>query len=278
MSEKMLILYRGNRLDHMYGAAIVASWTNNNHEIVRLEHGEPLPDVTGRDVFLINVVVDPDDITRMVATARVVLFAGNSVRALANLAEHDTENKVHVQTDPSHSTAVMLWTKLYGHNYPTVLTYLDEYYFNRSELPNSTHMLAALRHEPCTVENVERLMALDEDGLDSLRYLGRIAYEAHVRACSSITHTNLRYATVEGQLVPVCNAPAHCATEISRLILGNYPFSVVYYDTVRGRRYLLRKGQRSDVDICAVAARHGGKGNLNTATFTTELNSPFGIN
>jgi len=260
ITMKTLVLYHDD-VDGFTAAWIV--WRAFDHEIeaVPVNYGQPPPDVTGRDVLIVDFSYPRATLLDMKAKATSLRVFDHHKSAQQDLAGLD-----FCVFDMDRSGAQLVWDELMGGKRPTLVDHVGDRDLWRFKLPFSREINAWIHCRPQTFE-VWTMLAHDIDhDHDNIVVAGRGAVaniEAYVTAMK-------RYARVVefcGYHVPVVNAPGPNASEVlGALAEDGYPFAVGYFQRSDGRwQYSLRS--RGDFDVAELARFFGGGGHKNAAGF-----------
>lgn len=262
-------------------------------------YGKPPPDVTDRDVIMVDFSYKRPMIEQMIASARSMLILDHHKSAMEDLSGLVGRNglpaysyaqlsewcgvsgydprkgALGVTFDMTRSGAGLAWD-FFSDRAPRIpfVDYLEDRDLWRKQLPDGDQFTIALRSYPQDFETWGVLLdrgvgELIREGRPLWRYyrqrideLAKSAYEAEIPdpACEG---ANLRFW--------IANAPYFAASELAG-DLGQRPgspFGASYFEVAPGEwQYSLRSGP--GFDVSAVAKAYGGGGHAGASGFTVK--------
>ena len=281
MSMRPLVLYHDNCPDG-FGSAW-AAWLNYGDEADyrAVNYGQEPPDVTGREVYILDFSYPRKTLLRMKREA-----AGMCVLDHHKTAQADLEGLEFCEFDMNRSGATMAWDYLISpvrlpeeerwRQEPEIVRqnlvtrrfveYLTDRDLWRFALPQSREVSAALWSYPRTFEawtdcaqNIDRLK---QEGVAILRFKNALVEQMCAQSA---------WVTIEGHKVPFVNASV-CFSEVGEALCHKFPdapFAAYYFDRGDGRR---QWGARSQgFDVSAVAKALGGGGHTQAAGWTEDI-------
>ena len=138
---KSLVLFHANCADG-FGAAIAAyTAIGEAGEYVAVQHGQPPPDVTGRDVYILDFSYPRDVLEQMFGVANSLLVLDHHESAQQALA-----GLTYARFDLTHSGAVLAWEYFHpGTRVPDLLAYVEDRDLWHHALPQTHEISAYLR-------------------------------------------------------------------------------------------------------------------------------------
>lgn len=221
-------------------------------------YGDPPPDVTGRDVLLVDFSYPRTVLERMHAEARSLVVLDHHKTAQADLEGLD-----YCVFDMNRSGAQIAWDYLGGgDDRPPIIDYVADRDLWRWAMYGSRQINAAIWSWPLTFEAWDGLMeiapaTLERDGAAILRYQQTVAAEIAAQA---------KRVQLAGYDVPAVNAECLRA-EVGEILRQAEPFAVVYWDRGDGRRQYMLVSADDGVDVSAIAKGQGGGGHAHAAGF-----------
>jgi uncharacterized protein len=266
---KPLVIYHGGCRDGFCAAWVAWRLLRDTADYHPGYYGQPPPDVTGRQVFVLDFSYPREVMDEMAGKAGSLLVLDHHQTAAAALA-----GAPYAQFDMNRSGAGMAWDHMHGGERDTIVDYIEDRDLWRFKLPHSREINAYLSTLPFDFEewsSVSTTCAQDTievaDPTLTMRKLGAPVVaktEQYVREVAK----NARRVTFHGHNVPIVNAPQ---VDISELLdmLANQPlvaFALGWWQRSDGVfQYSLRS--RGDFDVSVLAKRHGGGGHKNAAGF-----------
>jgi len=289
-SKNVTVLYHGGGCRDGFAAAWVMRMLYQDAEFLPVNYGEPVPDVDGRDVFLVDFCYGAFDLVRLVQRNKSVTVLDHHATAEATLKEVrdkiDDPDKFVFVFDTTKSGARLAWewcVRESGPNEPFwerdasgvdtprdppwLVAYVEDRDLWRWALPNSRAVNAAIRLTPLEFGAWDEMShCLPEDlirqGLAVLQRDAEIV-ASHVRAAVP--------RRIAGSVVPAVNATV-LTSEIGHELCQGRLFAAMYFDDLKAgvRRWSLRSDM-GGMDVGAVAKSLGGGGHARAAGFEEAL-------
>ena len=263
-----LVIYHGHCMDGAC-AAWVARAALGTVDLHAAFYGAEPPDVTGRDVLVLDFSYKRGVLQSMAAKARSFRVLDHHKTAQEDLAGLD-----YCLFDMTRSGAGIAWDELMGGQRPWLVDYIEDRDLWRFKLPESEAVNSYLQtagYDP---------MAFDEiafDGLPSAINKGKVALAVR-RSYIDMVKENTLLASLAPDLprVPSVNAPYWSISEVVGELCEGHPFAFGWHITSTGRAvYSLRS--RGDYDVSAIAKRWGGGGHKNAAGFNAPSPVHFSV-
>ena len=254
------VIYHGGCTDG-FGAAFSA-WKclGNRAEYHACKHGEPPPDVLGKNVVVLDFSYDNATTKRMISEAASLLVIDHHKSAMVEL--HDVSN---THFDMTHSGARLSWDFFHpGHPPPKLINYIEDRDLWKWELPYSKEFSAAFDMVPFTFEDFEKYEddSVFDDAVKRGSYI--LAYSKTVikKVCEKAALR--RY---QGMEVMVVNS-SHWMSEIGNRLSHDCDFAVIwYYDHEDRKIKVSLRAFHDNVDVSEIAKRFGGGGHKKAAGF-----------
>lgn len=283
---KVLCIYHGNCQDG-FGAA----WAvRHGFDPRRIEfhagvYQDPPPDVTGRNVLLVDFSYKRPVLLEMAKKARSILIldhhksAAEDLAGFRELAPHDqwdddtlelvaeSPEKIAVLFDMNRSGAGIAWD--FFHHLvlrPSLIDHIEDRDLWRFKLDGTREISAALFSHPYDFELWDRLM--QEDHIETLKAEGAAITRKHFQDIENLLPVVTRKMRIAGELVPVANLPLTMTSDAGHLLCDRHgaPFAACYWDTPDGRVFSLRS-KDDGADVSAIAKQYGGGGHRNASGF-----------
>mgnify|MGYP000004502918 FL=1 len=260
------IIYHGGCVD-----GLVAAWAARlkfadaaaaeDVECVPAQYGSEPPDVTGRDVVIVDFSYPRDALVRMADAARSIIVLDHHKTARDAL-----EGLPFCVFDMERSGAGLAWDILHpGKPRPWIVDYAEDRDLWRWKLPDSRDVNAWLQSIPLTLDAVGDTVAA---GRDAALHAGRAVSVAQRRYIET-AKTGARFAMV-GSFgpVPVVNAGVYCNSEVVGELAVGHPFAAAWVECSNGTVLYSLRSPPDGVDVGAIAKTFGGGGHRNAAGFT----------
>lgn len=229
---KPLIIHHAHCADGFTAAWVVHHFLQGEAELHAASYYEPPPNVTGRDVFVVDFHYDRETTIAMKHNASSMVVLDHHRTAADAL-----DGIEGCFLDMERSGAMMAWdyfgersnsSKKSWHVYvalvsrfgtkiaedlyekPWLVRYVQDRDLWRWELPHSRAINAYIQHQPHTIENWDRIASLSVEEAAAAGQASLTAIHSYVE--STLMSTQMMF--VSGHLVPVVNAPPWHASEL----------------------------------------------------------------
>jgi len=242
-------------------------------EFVPTNYGLGRPDVTGKNVAIVDFSYKRDEMREICRQAESVIVLDHHKTAEAELdgLQDEFGNNVVIKFEEGKSGVLMAWehffpVSAFERKMPVLIDYLDAGdLWQLDRYDDLKQVQAALRSYPYDFEQWDQWMT--PAGLDQLRSEGGAIRRFIEQKVDEIIKTQHSIA-IDGQNVQAVNAPWFLASEVAGS-LAEQPDSsgwgVCYYNNYDGKTFSLRS--RGDVDVSEIAKKLGGGGHAGAAGF-----------
>lgn len=254
-----------------------AAWVVHRHHpgasFLAASYGDEAPDVTGRDVVIVDFSYPRDVLERMHAQAKSLLVLDHHKTAEAALKGLD-----YAIFNQDRSGAGMAWDYFAdGELCPKLVQYVEDRDLWRWALPHSREInswIMSFGFDFTHWNEMARVLE-DEAGRTAAIAAGSALQNKHMKDCHALIQEALTEIEVLGHKVPAVNAPFMLASDIGNILstIPGVPFAVTYYDTLTERRFSLRSNKDHGLDVSEIAKQFGGGGHRNAAGFAVPNHS-----
>lgn len=289
-----LCIYHGNCADG-FGAAWAVREALGDIDFHPGVYQDPPPDVTDRDVILVDFSYKADVLFDMVRKARTVLVLDHHKTAADDLAglpppldgpydasamrewaQQCNGPPLHALFDMERSGAGIAWDYFHqGKPRPKLIDHIEDRDLWRFNLPNTREIQAAVFSYPYDFEVWTGLMLATD--LSELAIEGAAIERKHHKDIAELIHVVTRMMKIGGHVVPVANLPYTMTSDAGHLLCGEvdvdtvlgvakYPFAGCYWDTPTGRVFSLRS-REDGLDVGQIAKQYGGGGHKHASGF-----------
>ena len=277
--NKPLVIYHGNCADGFSAAWCFWRKYGDGADYHAGVYQQDPPDVTGRDVYLVDFSYKAPVVARMLEVARSVTLIDHHKTAIDDLRplkEHQVMANGHGLVadnfgwfcDLERSGATLAWDYLFPHqSRPPLLGHVEDRDLWRFKLPGTREIQAAVFSYEYTFENWDRLMMADARELATLTAAGAAIERKHHKDIAELVKVCKRRMVIGGTEVWVASLPYTLTSDAGHLMANGEPFAACYWDTSDGRVFSLRS-QDDGADVSAIAAQYGGGGHVHAAGFT----------
>lgn len=281
-----LCIYHGNCADGFTAAWAVRRALGDEVEFVAGTYGNPPPDVTARDVILVDFSYKRPVIDAMALEARSILILDHHKSAGEDLAgylrpigtgwqqhlEHvaaDGHVVVYALFDMERSGAGIAWDYFHpGEERPKLVDYAEDRDLWRFAMPNAREINAYIFAHDYTFENWDALADELKDPLcfEEARAGGEAIEKKHHKDVAELVAKLRRRMVIGGYDVWVANLPYTLTSDAGYLLAQGMPFGACYWDTPEGRVFSLRSAD-GGLDVSEIAKAYGGGGHRAAAGF-----------
>ena len=264
MNAKPLCIYH-----HGCADGFAAAWAVRKfHAGVEVDfhpgiYGEAPPDVTGRDVIMVDFSYRREVLLPLIEQAKSVLILDHHLSAMGDLA--DLPGNVRTIFDMERSGAMIAWDHFFpGQSAPLLFDHIQDRDLWRFAIPTTREVMAAVFSYPLEFETWDKLLTLTpplqlfQEGLAILR--------KHNADVAAIVRDARRIVNFGGFAIPAANVPWIFASDVAGELAKDHPFAATYYDDADGRRWSLRSTP-SGADVAKIAQAFGGGGHKHAAGF-----------
>lgn len=277
-----LVIYHGGCWDG-FCAAWIARRALGECEFVPAQYDQDPPDVTGREVYILDFSYKRPVMLEIMAKAKKVVVLDHHKTAVAELAgivqELDDSTTVlpSIRFDMNKSGGRLAWEyfrearKSMSESWITaswLVDYTEDRDLWRWKLPYSRAINANLRSHPLDFQvwdDLSTLSVVDGPDADAFQEGGA----AILRREKQIVDEHVKHATeieMDGHKILAVNATV-LFSEIAGELAKNRPFGAAYFIRAGDTRVWSLRSTDDGVDVSEIAKRHGGGGHEHAAGF-----------
>lgn len=254
--SKTLILYHAHCSDG-FGAAY-AAWKalDTRADYLAVNHGESAPDVTGRDVVMLDFAYPRAVTLDLAGRARSLLILDHHKSAAADLSDQS-----FARFDMTKSGCVLAWEHFHPNApVPELLRYVQDKDLWDWKLPDSQEVSAALSSYPLDFRmwDAFKVSELVREGRAIRRYQGQLVREI----CSQARHGEFA-----GHEVPIVNTPV-LQSYVGNALARGEKFVLAWHERPDGSVRVSLRSTDGGLDVAEIARRHGGGGHERAAGFS----------
>jgi oligoribonuclease NrnB/cAMP/cGMP phosphodiesterase (DHH superfamily) len=292
---KTMCIYHGNCADGFGAAWVVRKALGDQVEFVPGVYGEEPPDVTGKNVILVDFSYKYDVLSSLAYKANSIIVLDHHKSAAADLSrfepfhagiEQDTKHDdgsvllgwktAHdmacLQNGPAiaccfdmeRSGAMLAWDHFFpDQEPPALLLHIEDRDLWLFKLEGTREIQANLFSYPYDFEVWDKLMEAD---VLSLVSDGAAIERKHHKDVAELVGVTKRRMKIGGYDVPAASLPYTLTSDAGHLMAKGEPFAACYWDTPTGRVFSLRSTEQG-LDVSEIAASYGGGGHRNASGF-----------
>lgn len=256
-----MCIYHGNCADG-FGAAWVVRKALGEIDFHAAVYQEPPPDVTGKDVVMVDFSYKRTVLLEMAEKANSILILDHHKTAVEDLV--DLPANVTAKFDMDRSGAMLTWGHFFpGEAPPPLLLHIEDRDLWRFALQNTRQIQANVFSFPYDFQVWDTLMA---SAPETLAAEGEAIERKHFKDIRELLSVTTREMVIGGHRVPVANLPYTMSSDAGHDLAKGRPFAACYWDTPQGRVFSLRSSD-AGADVSEVAKQYGGGGHRNAAGF-----------
>lgn len=262
-----LVIYHGQCSDGLC-AAWVARKVLPNAQFFPAIHGQPPPDVSGKDVYLFDFAYKRPTILEMHERAKSLAVIDHHKTAAKDLSDLP-----FCTFDMSRSGATLAWehfkNRIKG-EMPWLVSYVEDSDLCKFSLPFSREINASLNSYPFDFkvwDALERVYPTSYIANTALVHDGKVILRFRERLVEMVLQ-HARRVELDGYRVMAANTSVVHGEVASKLAQDN-PFGVAWYRREDGKIVHSLRSIETGVDVSVVAHNHGGGGHLHSAGFET---------
>ena len=272
-----MVIYHGNCADGFSAAWCFWRRYRNGADYVAGVYGKPPPDVTGRDVYLVDFSYKRAVVEEMLRTARRVTLIDHHKTAIDDLLPLKSDMAATNNNgmgdnfgwfcDLNRSGATLAWDYLFpGEDRPLLLGHVEDRDLWRFKLPGTREIQAFVFSHEYSFELWDKLMSADQVELLKMTAAGAAIERKHHKDVAELVAVCKRRMVIGAYDVPVASLPYTLVSDAAHLMAQGEPFAACYWDTAEGRVFGLRATDEG-VDVSEVAKQYGGGGHAKAAGF-----------
>jgi oligoribonuclease NrnB/cAMP/cGMP phosphodiesterase (DHH superfamily) len=260
-----ICIYHGNCADG-FGAAWVVRKALGDIEFYAGKYQEAPPDVTGKDVLLVDFSYKRPVLLEMAKKANSILILDHHKTAVEDLV--DLPANVTAKFDMGHSGAMLTWDHFFKDMPPPpLLLNIEDRDLWRFALQNTRQIQANVFSYPYDFKVWDTLMEKDSV---SLATDGEAIERKHFKDIHELLGVTTREMIIGGHRVPVANLPYTMSSDAGHELAKGKKFAACYWDTPTGRVFSLRSNDNG-IDVSEVAKQYGGGGHRNASGFSVSF-------
>jgi len=231
-------------------------------------HGQPPPDCTGRDVFLLDFSYKKDVIQQLVKVANRVTIIDHHATAKEDIQCFLEDGTIDGVFDMNHSGAYLSWQWFHSTEPPYFVRLVEDRDLWRFALPETKDANAfffSFDYDFSTWSDFCRFC----DEPISLKNLisGGMAIERKFQKDLAEILPRARHTLcIAGNDVPAVNLPYTMASEAGNILSEGEPFAAVYFREGDVYKFSLRS-KETGLDVSQIAKQYGGGGHPRSSGF-----------
>lgn len=268
---KPIIIYHGNCIDGFAAAWCFYKEFGESFEYHPGHYGEEPPDVSGRDVVLVDFSYKKPIIQDLLAYAKSITIIDHHKSAIEDLKDFK-HYRFFTEFDLEHSGAMLAWKHVFAtREPPKLLKHIEDRDLWKFKLEHTREIIAALFSYEYSFDTYTKLM--EQTDLNNLIIEGRAIERKHWKDIKELLRSTKKYAVIGAHKVPVANMPYTMASDAANAMAKDDLFAACYTDVKDGRIFQLRSV--GEFDVSKTAVYYKGGGHKNAAGFKVDYNHPL---
>jgi oligoribonuclease NrnB/cAMP/cGMP phosphodiesterase (DHH superfamily) len=261
-----LCIYHGLCADGFTAAWVV--WKFYGEENVDFHaaiHGDPPPEVEGRDVYLVDFSYPRPVTEEMARYARKLTVIDHHVTAKQEMEGLIQSGVVDGVFDMDKAGCLLTWEWFFRDKQPPpALLAVNDRDLWKFERPGTREIFSALTSYPYAFETWDALM--EPDRFESLRQDGVALERKQQKDIAEIVAAGRHLITIAGHTVPACNVPPIWASDAGNIMAQGHPFAACFW--IDGDKIAFSLRSTPDgLDVSEIAKQFGGGGHRHAAGF-----------
>lgn len=256
-------------------AAALCAWRHfaGTGDYVGITHGQEVPDVTGRDVYLLDIAFELDVMERLSSQARRLVVLDHHKSASDKLHGFKCRCGM-VRFDLTKSAARLAWDYFNpGQPVPPLIAHVEDRDLMQWLIDKSPAYLLSLDSGPYLFARWNGILGMPQHKFEQFMARGEAMYLLHRKQVEQIA-SEARPIVIEGQSGLLANAPYTLHTDVGlELARRCGSFGAVWCLEAHGEGQRVRVGLRAvpGFDCIPLAQAFGGGGHPNASAFRLEL-------
>lgn len=286
-----IILYHGGGCQDGFMSAYVMNLffkeINEEAEFIAVNYNKPIPDVTGKDVFIVDFSYHPDVLKEASKTAKSILMLDHHLLASQQWGSYG--NFIIPKSENTCEINVLIVKEMSGVGLAMDFAY-EKFHRNQNSFIYNDRLVQIvdaiqdrdlwLFKYPDTLIIYEMISAMPStfEALDNLIFQeNNIEYEFKLREAESFVKIKEKLAqdyaakfqliNFQGYEIPIVNVPANFSSRVGEILYQKHPFALMYCLSTTKVFCSLRSDSKSGMNVCELAEKFKGGGHFNSAGF-----------
>ena len=262
-----ICIYHSHCPDGFAAAWVVRRAFLADVEFLPASYGDAPPDVTGREVFIVDFSYSRSVLEAMSSQAASLTILDHHIsarEAITNLSGAITRFALGL------SGAMLAWRYFFHEQAaPQLLRHIEDRDLSLFHLEETRAVMAGLMSHPYDFGIYDFWMS--QLSLAPLAADGQAILRQRKRDLDELLPSVTRFMTIGGHNVPAANLPPTMASDAGHILAKHQPFAATYSDGPDFRKFSLRSSSPDGFDVSAIARLYGGGGHRHAAGFRIRL-------
>lgn len=262
--RRPLVIYHANCADGFSAAWVYWKRFKGNCDFHPGVYSDAPPDVTGREVFLVDFSYKRAVVEQMLRTADSVTLIDHHKTALDDLAGLPG---LGLHCSLESSGAMLAWRHCFGSEPPPLLLgHVEDRDLWRFKLEGTREIQAFVFSQEYTFDQWDAMMSADRVELLKMTAAGAAIERKHHKDITELLKVCQRRMVIGGVEVPAASLPYTMSSDAGHVMAQGEPFAACYWDTAEHRIFSLRSAPEG-ADVSDVAKAYGGGGHKHASGF-----------
>ena len=262
-----LCIYHRHCPDGFAAAWVVRHAFLGEVELLPASYGDAPPDVTGRQVFIVDFSYSRRALETMVDQAESLTILDHHIsarEAITDLPGAITRFAIGL------SGAMLAWRYFFQDQAaPQLLRHIEDRDLWLFHLEETRAVMAGLLSHPYDFGIYDFWMS--QPSLAPLAADGQAILRQRKRDLDELLPSVTRPMIIGGHYVQAANLPPTMASDAGHILAKHQPFAATYSDGPGFRKFSLRSSSPDGLDVAAIAQLYGGGGHRHAAGFRIRL-------
>lgn len=273
---KPLVIYHSPCMDGF--TAAWACWLiHPDWEYFSATHGNPAPDVTGREVYFLDFSYKEGQIRDMLEVAKSITVLDHHASAKKELETLLRDGEISGVFDMDKSGARLAWEHFHpGSAVPMFVETVEDRDLWRFKFPNTKPLCAYIFSFEYSFETWNKIHSQFQSstGMTMMLVAGEGIERKHQKDVTELVKRTKHRTIIAGFDVPIANLPYTYASDAGHLMCEGEPFAAICYYTPDGWEFSLRSEECGE-DVSEIARTFGGGGHKHAAGFRLRVGNAW---
>ena len=265
IENKPLVIYHGNCADGFGAAWCFWNKYKDGVDFHPGTYSKDPPDVTGRDVYLVDFSYKRAVVEKMLETANSITLIDHHKTAIEDLEPlFNTTPKFKNFTSMDNSGAMLAWKFLYGDaEPPKIIKHIEDRDLWKFELEGTRFIQSHIFSQPYDFQVWDEMMTQD---VNDMILSGTAIERKQAKDIDELLKVCQRTMNIANWDVPAASLPYTMSSDAGHIMAKGKPFAACYWDTADGRVFSLRSSPEG-MDVSEIASHYGGGGHKHASGF-----------
>jgi oligoribonuclease NrnB/cAMP/cGMP phosphodiesterase (DHH superfamily) len=280
--KKPLVIYHGNCADGFTGAWCFWRKYGDEMEYHPGVYQHTPPDVTDRNVFLVDFSYKREVVKDMLLLAKNIVLLDHHKSAIDDLWDLEADGLNVKYSGVEQSGAVIAWNYIQKmcdtkERMPEMILHVQDRDLWQFKLEGTRELSEYMFSQEYDFKVWNQLMSMTKHERNKAITLGGAILVKHFKDVNELLRQLRRPMVIGGYAVEVACMPYMMASDAGSIMSLAQPFAGTYYDTISHRCFSLRSNAKNPaaVDVSVIAEQYKGGGHKHSSGFKVDRNHPL---